>query len=286
MPEYINPYKLFHGSFVPNWLLERKEVSQGAKLCYARLCQYAGKKGTAWPAQETLAAEIGCSDREARRYLKELVTTELIEVEQRGLGKSNVYHFLGHPWILAAPDRTDMSALDRTDMSYKENQGRESRGSEPPRQSEIDSSSPPRAASPAAFFDAHGINEQVAVLVDIAKGCGRIVRGGRIAGILKRHQENKTAVMVAFMEAIARNVAVIEDYTEGVLGNEVNRRRDQPLETDGGTGSRRQPVAQGVSEIITEEEARRLIAARASAEGGGGAGVDTTPDAERPVRER
>lgn len=28
----INPYKMFVGSFIPNWLLKQREISQGGKL--------------------------------------------------------------------------------------------------------------------------------------------------------------------------------------------------------------------------------------------------------------
>ena len=41
--QYINPYKLFQGGFIPNWLMERKseEINPNAKLVYSRLLQYA-----------------------------------------------------------------------------------------------------------------------------------------------------------------------------------------------------------------------------------------------------
>jgi hypothetical protein len=48
-PRRINPFRLFVGSMIPNWLQCRPEVSQGAKLAYARLAQYAGKDGGCLP---------------------------------------------------------------------------------------------------------------------------------------------------------------------------------------------------------------------------------------------
>jgi hypothetical protein len=95
----INPYKRYVGSMVPNWLLCRKEVSQGAKLCYARLAQYAGEKGYAFPLQSTIAAEIGVEIRQVKRYLAELEKHSLIYAEQQGLNRPNVYSFLLHPWM-------------------------------------------------------------------------------------------------------------------------------------------------------------------------------------------
>jgi hypothetical protein len=96
--EPFNPYKLFIGSFIPNWLMRRPELSQGAKLCYARLAQYAGEGGHAHPAQETLAKELAVSDRQVRKYVKELMAQELITTRQFGMAQTNAYVFLWHKW--------------------------------------------------------------------------------------------------------------------------------------------------------------------------------------------
>lgn len=124
---YINPYKLFTGAFIPTWLLLRQEVSMGAKVCYARLCQYAGENGECFPKQESLAAEIGIkSNRQVIRYLQELEQHGLIKVERIGKTCSNRYKFLYHKWIsdvtnchiTIKSDVTDMSLSDVTDMSH------------------------------------------------------------------------------------------------------------------------------------------------------------------------
>jgi hypothetical protein len=121
----INPYKMFIGAFVPNWLMERTEISPGAKLAYGRLCQYAGKNGRAFPCQDTFATALGISDRQLRRYLAELEEHSLVSVLCRGLNRPNEYSFLDHQWIsddqsvdsVSDPAWTDMSTQDRTDMS-------------------------------------------------------------------------------------------------------------------------------------------------------------------------
>jgi len=101
--KYINPYRLFVGSVIPNWLLQRKEISPGAKLCYARLCQYSGKNGLCYPKQVTLAKELGCSRSQVIRYLKELVKQGLIEKVRVGLQRANRYKFLRHNWMQLKP---------------------------------------------------------------------------------------------------------------------------------------------------------------------------------------
>lgn len=134
---------MFLGSMIPNWLQCRREVSQGAKLAYARLAQYAGEDGECFPKQRTLAAELGVSERTVREYLHELVEFALIESEQRGLKQSNLYFFLDHPWIhegrpeapprssgqqrqeTSAPERRNSSGQERLETSapiVKENQ--------------------------------------------------------------------------------------------------------------------------------------------------------------------
>lgn len=114
--KFINPYKLFFGAMVPNWLHERTEVSQGAKLTYARLVQYAGKHGEAFPARETLADKLGVTARQLYRYIKELEGLGLLAVERPGLGKTDRYRFPRHDWM-SDSQRTDMSAQDRTNPS-------------------------------------------------------------------------------------------------------------------------------------------------------------------------
>jgi hypothetical protein len=151
MKKYINPYNLFVGSFIPNWLQRRSEVSPGAKLCYARLCQYAGQNGECFPSQATLASEIGAGERQIRRYITELEEQQLIDTVQVGLNQPNHYRFLWHPWMeeekelrkdpsgkrgkvkdradrthMTTPDRTDPSRQDRSPTSAKENQLRDS----------------------------------------------------------------------------------------------------------------------------------------------------------------
>ena len=81
-----------------NWLMRRKELSPGAKHVYNRLGQYAGEKNCARVKQETLAIETGFCLRQVKAYIKELVHFGLIEVQQFGLNKANLYYFLDHPW--------------------------------------------------------------------------------------------------------------------------------------------------------------------------------------------
>lgn len=74
----FNPYKLFIGSFIPNALLRFTGLSSTAKLVWARLAQYAGENGVAFPKITSLAEEIGLSESQAQRLLNELEKKDFI----------------------------------------------------------------------------------------------------------------------------------------------------------------------------------------------------------------
>lgn len=95
----FNPYKHFFGAFIPNWLLKRTEISERAKLVYARLGQFAGKDGECFPKQDTLAKEIGSTRTSVNKAIAELEKFGLIESRQNGLAQPNSYFFLYHEWI-------------------------------------------------------------------------------------------------------------------------------------------------------------------------------------------
>ena len=76
---------------VPNFILTNTQLSVGAKLTYAMLLKYAWADGACYPGQIKLAQDIGSGERSVRSYLKELENAALLEVSQRGLGKTNLY---------------------------------------------------------------------------------------------------------------------------------------------------------------------------------------------------
>jgi hypothetical protein len=85
---------------VPNFILTKKDISVGAKLAYAMLLKYAWANDACFPGQITLAQDMGAAERSIRTYLKELETADLLEIKQRGLGKTNLYrlHLNSRRW--------------------------------------------------------------------------------------------------------------------------------------------------------------------------------------------
>jgi hypothetical protein len=86
-----DPITLHGFTQVPNFVLTQKELSVGAKLAYAMLLKYAWGDQACYPGQLKLAEDMGAAERSVRTYLKELETTGILEIRQRGLGKTNLY---------------------------------------------------------------------------------------------------------------------------------------------------------------------------------------------------
>jgi hypothetical protein len=86
-----DPITLHGFTQVPNFVLTQKELSVGAKLAYAMLLKYAWGDQACYPGQLKLAEDMGAAERSVRTYLKELETVGILEIRQRGLGKTNLY---------------------------------------------------------------------------------------------------------------------------------------------------------------------------------------------------
>src|SRR5512136_1018197 len=76
---------------VPNFILESKEISVGAKLTYAMLLKYARELDQCFPGQDRLAVDMGCGLRSVVRYIAELEKVKLLTVQRRGQGRPNLY---------------------------------------------------------------------------------------------------------------------------------------------------------------------------------------------------
>lgn len=134
----FNPYNVFVGSFIPNCIMKCKDLSASDKLVYARLSQYAGKNGTCFPKQETIAEECGLSKRQIIISIQNLENKKFIQVHKpTGRDKmnhaNNSYSFLMNDVIKnelnietlqsekSAPVESEKSAL----RLYEENHSKE-----------------------------------------------------------------------------------------------------------------------------------------------------------------
>lgn len=76
---------------VPNFILESKDISVGAKLTYAMLLKYARELDECFPGQERLAEDMGSGKRSIVRYISELERVGLLTIKRRGQGRPNLY---------------------------------------------------------------------------------------------------------------------------------------------------------------------------------------------------
>lgn len=81
---------------IPLGLCRRQDLSQGAKVAYARLALEAESaagdtwfEGIAW-----LAAEVGVGVDQAQKYVRELKARHLIRTHPQGQGRPMVVHLL------------------------------------------------------------------------------------------------------------------------------------------------------------------------------------------------
>jgi hypothetical protein len=121
----INPHRLFHGVWLPQWLEECAEVSEKAKKLYAYLTYFAGGKGHAWPSLKHLGEKLHVSRRYVIKLVQELSTHRLIIVTnvqnpEKGYC-ANVYRFLWHPWMQRADDgKFRMTVCERPSPTVSE----------------------------------------------------------------------------------------------------------------------------------------------------------------------
>jgi hypothetical protein len=109
----FNPYKMYIGLFIPNFIAKNPNLSHLSKLCYGRLLQYSGKHGYCYPKQETLAEELASSVRSTERALAELIESNLIYVKHptgkdRLIHAPNKYYFIKPKDIEVDPSLDDL----------------------------------------------------------------------------------------------------------------------------------------------------------------------------------
>lgn len=89
-----DPVALHGFTQVPNFILDAPGISIGAKVVYAKFLQYAWHNDGCYPGQRRLGEEIGLKESSVSGYVKELKDAGLIEVQRRGLGKTNKYRVM------------------------------------------------------------------------------------------------------------------------------------------------------------------------------------------------
>jgi len=123
----FNPHRRLNGVFVPLGLLRCREIGNGAKLLYGRLCLFAGKDGECFAERSELGKEMGLSVASIGRQLEELVDAKFIRRVRRGRGQTALCQFLWHPALescqRSAPDnakvRCQKQGSDNAKVRYQ-----------------------------------------------------------------------------------------------------------------------------------------------------------------------
>ena len=262
------------------------DLAPRLKLLLLAIADHANDDGLCYPSQKRLAVKVACSVRQIRNLIATLVSDGLVEIVERGngRGKATLYQL---PWATELKaEKAEISTLKAETAIAAQPSVQPS--TESPRQSEIDSSSPPQAAfrtTVTAFYEAPQ-NRKVGALIDMAASLG-IERSSIAAKIIKDFGAGKR-IVDAVKDAASEARGDPWPYMLKELANgQESQFRNRRLDPNGRAGDDRQLVAQGIAaDILTEEEARSLLAARARAEGGGGSGEEAPPDAEEPLRGR
>lgn len=75
-------------------VLRNNKLSRPARLIYALLCSYANEEGEAWPSQERMAEDLGCSEKPIREWIEECMKAGMIEKKLVGFPAHCVYTVL------------------------------------------------------------------------------------------------------------------------------------------------------------------------------------------------
>lgn len=103
----INPVLANGFTQVPNFILRNPEISVGAKVAYAMFLSYAWHNDSCFPGQDRLAEDMGMSRSRVTEFVGELEKAELITIQRRGQGKTNLYTI--HFPVKQAGDKTPRS---------------------------------------------------------------------------------------------------------------------------------------------------------------------------------
>jgi hypothetical protein len=92
-------------------------LSASALRVLVALCSYANKAGVCWPAQATLATNLGCSRQSVGYFIGRLLRTPYLERLVKGhTGRTSVYRVVYDPDLTLADVHGIMDATDRAAM--------------------------------------------------------------------------------------------------------------------------------------------------------------------------
>lgn len=139
----FNPFNLFDGAIIPTEILRNTKLLASEKLVLARLMQFAGANGDAFPRVEILADEVGLGVRQTQNCLRRLRELGLLRYGSKASArKTNRFEFLWHPFY-------EQDRVKRSSRLNHQNRTTEDRNSEMAYTKLVQSSPPTKVQSSA-----------------------------------------------------------------------------------------------------------------------------------------
>lgn len=218
----INPWKQWYGSFVPNWLLSRKEIGATEKLLYASLCRHHGRTGNGpYPSVETLAKEVGASRRTVFRAIGALRDVGLIEVIDRRPHPAR-YVFLDHEWMHESANYAHADRPNRAETEQDPDEGCD-KSCTPPEVDHADEPTRRRRSRKSADLQPtcvkNGAPQEAPVVQDPAQHCAKSVTNTLYKDPPKRGGSGSRSLSHPYLDAALerRLGAMQEDQAAHVL---------------------------------------------------------------------
>lgn len=216
----FNPYKMFHGAFIPNCLLEYDGLTFAAKCLWAKLVQYAGENGYCWPKRDTLAKELGTSLDKIKRTLRELRQCGFLVTKQvGGTGAPNAYFFVEHDIFRRGriappalePDKSWRGKSVPPLYSKEKNQRDSKNYSKKPRRTKAPGEVTPTVLTiqdetlPSVFLENTHFMEMWETFKQYRKDIGSPIKTGNIASHLVKLSNDDPALAVSIIQQTLDN---------------------------------------------------------------------------------
>ena len=103
---------------VPVWILRKPDLSLGAKALYGALMSYADNRTKlAFPGQERVAADLGCTVRTVYKYMKELEESGILSVERRRNKRTG--NFYANSYVLRFADPSERTFRPSVEQAFR-----------------------------------------------------------------------------------------------------------------------------------------------------------------------
>lgn len=103
---------------IPVWVLRDPDLSLGAKALYGALMTYADNRTKlAFPGQERVAADLGCTVRTVYKYMKELEESGILSVERRRNKRTG--NFYANSYVLRFADPSESTFRPAAEQAFR-----------------------------------------------------------------------------------------------------------------------------------------------------------------------